>query len=169
MRIALAPTIAVALFAFIGSQGAALEPVTRTVDLPGAPLEITSYTAVYQEGGRYTTEGIRHVVNYRNRGNKAIVALQLGLVSFNVFNEFIGRTNGVDISEVDMGEAKQGQWVDRAYGDFAFLTGVAYVSKVRFSDGEVWEADLAQVAQELSKLERDFDVARLKAQPAKDM
>ena len=36
-------------------------------------------------------------------------------------------------------------------------TCFAYVSKVRFEDGEIWEADLEQIAEEVQKVEADFN------------
>ena len=55
----------------------------------------------------------------------------------------------------------------RAYA-VSFLTGVAYVSKVRFADGTIWAADLDAVAEELRKIEKDFDVMKLKGKPEKE-
>jgi hypothetical protein len=48
------------------------------------------------------------------------------------------------------------------YADFSFLTGVAYISRVRFDDGQIWVADLNAVEGELRKIDKDFDAARLK-------
>ena len=45
---------------------------------------------------------------------------------------------------------------------FSFLTGVAYVSKVRFDNGEIWSTDLESIAEELRKIEAEFDVSKLK-------
>jgi hypothetical protein len=57
---------------------------------------------------------------------------------------------------------KREKWVATSYADFSFHTGVAYVSKVRFDDGEIWSADLTSVVLELRKIEKDFDASRLK-------
>ena len=132
------------------------------------PLNITSYAAVYQEGGRYSTEGIRHTVEYKNNSGKTIVAVQIGLVSFDVWNEFLDRTGGVSLENLDPGESRKGTWVARAYADFSFLTGVAYVSKIRFIDGTIMEADLDAIAQELRKIEEDFDILKLKKKPSEE-
>ena len=59
------------------------------------------------------------------------------------------------------GAASKGTWVATALSDFAFHTGVAYVSKVRFANGEIWKADIDQIASELSKIEEDFDASVL--------
>jgi hypothetical protein len=60
------------------------------------------------------------------------------------------------------GSKEKGKWVATSYADFSFHTGVAYVSKVRFDDEEIWSADLNSVVLELRKIEKDFDASRLK-------
>lgn len=157
--------LAAALFGT--AQVMAIEPETKVMAQPGAPLQITAYNAAYEEGGRYSTEGIHHTVSYKSIADRPIVAAQIGLVSFDIWNEFLDRTNGVTIEDLAPGATKQGTWVARAYSDFAFHTGVAYVAKVRFADGSIWSADLQAVAQELRKIQADFDVAKLKGAPPK--
>ncbi len=66
------------------------------------------------------------------------------------------------MSPVAPSSKEKGGWVARAYADFSFHTGVAYVSKVRFEDGEIWTADLDAIAQEMRKIEKDFDVKQLR-------
>ncbi len=145
-----------------GFAAAALEPVTKIIAQPTSPLTVMSYTAKYQEGGRYTTEGIRHNVQYENTSDSQIVASQIGLLSFDVWNEFLDRTGGVSIKDIGPGGMESGAWVARAYADFTFLTGFAYVGKVRYADGRIWEADLDAIANEVRKIEQGFDVEKLK-------
>jgi len=154
------------IFLMLATQAWAVEPVAKIIAQKAAPLIITSYSAVYLEGGRYNaSEGIRHAVEYKNTTDRTIIAVQIGLVSFDVWNEFINRTNGVSIKDILPGASEKGIWVARAYADFSFLTGFAYVSKVRFSDGTIWSADLDAIAEEMRKIERDFDIQKLKGKP----
>ena len=155
----------VAILILAGGLAFAIIPEAKIIPQTNAPLTVTSYSAEYQEGGRYTTEGIRHSVGYTNTSGKPVVAVQIGLVSFDVWNEFLDRTGGVSIEDIAPGGSKTGTWVARAYADFSFLTGVAYVSKVRFADGTIWAADLEAVADELRKIQKDFDVTKLKGKP----
>src|SRR5688572_9736431 len=124
LRVPLA--VAVSLLAF----SAAPRPRTIVVSQPNAPIEITKYDAKFQRRGTYTTEGISHSLEYRNRGAQKVQAIRFGLVAFDVFNDFLDRTGGVAMDDVDPGRVNQGSWVATAYADFAFLTGVAYVSHV---------------------------------------
>jgi len=157
----------VVAFLSVGAGSRALAPVTQVIAQPDAPIRITSYSAAYQEGGRYATEGIHHNVAYDSATDRKIVAVQIGLVSFDIWNEFLDRTGGVSMDELAPHASSKGTWVARAYADFSFQTGVAYVAKVRFVDGWIWEADLQSIAEELKKIEKDFYVAKLRAKPEK--
>lgn len=155
--------IILTLILLISRQVNGADPVAKIIDQKDSPVEITNYTAKYILGGQYTSEGIRHSVNYKNRSEKTIVAIQFGLVSFDVWNEFLDRTGGMDLTNLVPGGESKGTWVANAYADFSFLTGFAYVRRVRFSDGTIWNADLDAITEELRKIESDFDVQELKA------
>jgi hypothetical protein len=91
-----------------------------------------------------------------------VVAIQLGLVSFDIWNEFLDRTAGVTMDILPAQATSKGMWVASRYADFSFHTGVAYVSKVRFEDSEIRVAGLGAIVAELKKIQADFDVANLK-------
>lgn len=107
-----------------------------------APIAIEGYEADYQrDGGRFSTEGIRHRLRYRNVSDQTIVAVRFGLVAFNAFNEFQDRLGGFTMDRMPPNDDKNGTWVSHAGGGGpAFYTGVAYVDRVRFADGTVWRS-----------------------------
>lgn len=161
----------------VAVSGFALEPVAIVIENPGklnnTPLEVIAYNAHYASAGEegQPVDGIRHLVTYKNVSGKVIVAVRIGFVSFDYFNEFIGTvkglgedllipnsTNAPDFTS-DLGSGSWLQTFERA--DFAFHTGVAYVSAVRFGDGTIWKADPSIVALELSKIQKAFDAALL--------
>lgn len=145
-----------------------IEPVAQVISQPDSPLTIISYSAQYLAGlGGYIQEGIHHEVEYDNTSQRPIVAVKIGLVSFNVWNEFLDHTGGVAIEDLAHGATKKGTWIARGYADFGFMTGVAYVNKVRFDDGTIWSADLNAIADELRKIEQSFDVSTLDGKPEK--
>lgn len=146
---------------FLPCAARALEPVAKIVEQPDAPLKITAYNAAYQEGGRYSTKGIHHAVEYQNISGQIVEAVQIGLVSFDVWNDYLDRTGGLSLDLLAPNAKDKGTWVTGRYRGFSFLTGVAYVSKVRFHNGEIWEVDLQSIADELAKIEEGFDVSRL--------
>ena len=131
----------------------------------GAPLSITQYSAKFEpeeDGGRYSrghSDQIRHTVTYTNTSTKEIVALQIGLASFDAFNSFMDRFSGWSVSQVQPNETKKGEWTQRPYAAFSFQsygTGVAYVNAVRFADGSIWRANLSEVLADLQKFEKDL-------------
>ncbi|MYJ26075.1 MAG: hypothetical protein F4080_11235 [Holophagales bacterium] len=133
----------------------------RVLVQEGAPLSIGRYSAAYQSRGQYSREGIRHEVVVENVTDRKIVAYQLGLLSFNIFNEFQDRLGGYAIKDVVPGGTEEGAWLASALAESSFYTGVAYVSKVRFDDGEVWQADLEEVADQVREIEESFSVESL--------
>jgi hypothetical protein len=139
-----------------------VKTVARIVAQPGAPITITSYAASYGSRSQYSQEGISHYLVFQNNTAKEVVAAQFGLVSFDVFNQFLDRTNGLSTDAIAAGKTQKGGWVASAYGAFAFMSGVAYVNRVRFADGEIWTADMGTIVDELQKIEKDFDASILK-------
>ena len=151
----------------LAAPALALEPLTRVISQPGSPIRITAYGAAYQEGAPNSPEGIRHTVAYENSGDRAMAAVEVSLVSFDLFNEFLDRTAGLTIRDLNPGAGDKRTWVAHAPGDFSFQTGIAYVSRVRFADGTFWNADLKAVGLELKKIQKDFDVTILDHRTAK--
>lgn len=131
----------------------------------GSPLTITQYSATYYpevSSSSYSSgkpEQILHSVTYTNNSNKDIVALQIGLASFDAFNGFMGRFSGWSIQRLAAGGSKSSEWTQRPYATFSFQsygTGVAYVNAVRFEDGSIWRASLKEVLLEMQKFEKDL-------------
>ena len=150
----------------INSQAFALSPTAKIISQTSAPVTITKYDAEYRERTNYSLGGIHHKVSYKNTGKQTIEAIQFGLVSFNIWNEFIGSLAGISMKSNDPGDTENGAWIDNAYGDFAFHSGFAYVKKIRYADGTIWKADLEEIRKELAKIQADFDVKSL--EPKRD-
>jgi hypothetical protein len=141
-------------------------PKTIIIAQPNSPVEITAYGARYAPRSTYSKEGIQHNLTYSNRGSQTIVAIRFGLVSFDVFNRFLGKTGGISMDDLELGKSQKGSWVSSPYADFSFLTGLAYVDLVRLEDGTIWQADESAILEEMRKMEKDFDAKRLKEQGA---
>jgi hypothetical protein len=144
-------------------QSGRLKPETKIIEQPGAPVKITSYSAAYQAASTYSPRnGIEHSVAYQNTTDRLIVAVAFGLVSFDVWNEYLDRLSGISTDPLKPQGKSTGEWESSSYADFSFHTGIAYVSRVRFEDGEIWEADTKAILNEMRKIEKDFDASRLK-------
>lgn len=151
-------------FSLITSTLAVAESAV-TLKQVSSPLTITQYITKFRSetsGTRYSSSNpdeIIHTINYTNSSGKNVVALQIGLASFDAFNGFMGRFSGWSIERVAAGESQKGEWNQRPYAAFSFQgygTGVAYVNAVRFEDGSIWRANLKEVLLEMQKFEKDL-------------
>ena len=128
-----------------------------------APLRIIKYDATYQEESRTAysshSDQIKHTVSCENLSDKRVVAFQIGLVAFDAFNDFMDKFDGWSFKTLNTGENGESVWTQSPYAAFSFRkygTGVAYVSAVRFEDGAIWRANLAEILLELQKFEKDL-------------
>ena len=121
-------------------------------------MEIISYYAYYESS--IGSKGINHSVKYKNVSNRTIVAIQFGLVSYSVWNEFLDKLLGVTIQNIPPGETTyNGSWTTSLVSsDFTFWTGVSYVSMVRFDNGEIWTANKEDITASLQYIENNFDI-----------
>lgn len=160
-------SITLLFLSILGSSYAfALSPVTSIINQTDIPITITKYDAHYQEQNRYGSRGIVHDIAYKNNGKKKIEAVSFGLVSFDIWNEFLDATNGISMEANDPGDVEKGSWIAQAYGDFSFHSGFAYVKKIRYEDGTIWKANLEEIKRELAKVQADFDIKNL--EPKRD-
>lgn len=139
---------------------------TRIIPQSTAPVKINSFTARYvASSSRYVERGIHYELDYENISTKNIVAIEFGLVAFDIWNEFLDRTGGITMTPSAVGQKNKGEWVASRYADFSFHTGVGYVNRVRFVDGEIWTADTNAIVLEMRKIQKDFDASKLKKKP----
>ena len=156
-------TLAAQLFTQPSAVADPPEAEHRVLAQEGAPIVISAYSAGYQPRESFNREGIRHFPIYRNVSTRKKIALQFGLLAFDIFNEFQDRLGGYTIQDVDPGATAKGSWAASARAESAFHTGVAYLSKVRYEDGEVWSADLDNVTMQVQKIEAGFSVESLQS------
>jgi len=130
----------------------ALDPVSLLLNQPDAPLEILDYSAQYNRG---ETEIIEHSVTYQNVGDRKIVAVELVLLSFDIWNELFDRSVRTHVKDLDVSEESDLRLpvpVAPSFDGSTFHTGVAYISRVRFENGEIWSVDLSEIALVLDKI-----------------
>jgi len=138
-----------------------LRPDNKIVEQKDAPIQVTSYRTDYQKRTNDSLEGIRHELEYRNRSGKKIVAIQFGLMSFDLWNEFLARTAGLSTEEISPKGKDKGAWVTPTDSSFAFHTAVVYVERVRFESGEIWNEDPELVLTAMRAVQKDFDPTNL--------
>ena len=140
----------------LGMESLALEPIMKVIPQEDAPIEISYYDADYVSGEGDSRQGVRHAVSVRNLSDQEVVAFEVGLFSFNVFNDFLDRSSGVSMSKISPGRLVRETWMSDSPADFSFLTGVAFISRVRFSDGTIWSEEFRFILDTLQDLELNF-------------
>ena len=147
------------------AQSTKLESASKIIEQPDAPIKILSYKSSYGMHSKVAlvgdkTEGVRHQAEYQNISERGILAVELNYMMFDLFNDYLGFAGGIETDFLKPGDKDKSDGV-ASYGS-TFLTGVAFVNKVRFADGEVWRANLNAIEQELIKIDKEFHVAILK-------
>lgn len=148
-----------------GFAPSAIAQSTVILDQTAAPFDITEFSASYQEGGRYSSEGVRFDVSFSNGTDKAAVAYAIGFFAFDVFNRPLSRPlEGFSVTTIAPGEKGNGAWVQRMSSPALFKeygTGVAYVARVRFGDGSIWNYDEENVLKQLQEFESSLTLEDL--------
>lgn len=157
--------IPIAVIAALTAGYAGAETTANIIPVAESPIELSKFRASYSQGGSYGREGVRYNIAAKNTTDRPIVAISVGFVAFDVFNESMGRgLNGVFIENIEPGETSVGTWNHTVLSAFMFEkwgSAYAYPSKVRFEDGSIWRVDPAQMVEKLQEIEEDFSVEDL--------
>jgi len=157
---------------YAGAQTPKIEYVGKIIDQPDSPVKIISYKCSYGMHSKVAlvgekTQGIRHQTEYQNTSERGILAVGLDYVMFNLFDEFLEWAPTIETDFLKPSEKdKSDGVVDAALytpGQLSsFLTGIVFVSRVRFADGEIWRANLDTVIANLTKIDKEFPASALK-------
>ena len=146
-KVRLAALVALLLVIFSIPCFSGLQRVYVIVNHADSPIEITGF-------GKYAYEDdnrIASVVEYRNRTERSIEALAITMIYFDAFNEREDGVKGISADLLRAHSEDTGVW--STYGTPGFVkTAMAFVSAVRFLDGEVWWADVEEVLEEAADL-----------------
>ena len=152
---------AIALLAGAASPEAQLRTSSRIVEQPDAPVQIVASSSEYQKRTNEGPEGIRHELEFRSQATQKIVAVQFGLISFDIWNEYLARLAGLATEELNPKARKRGVWLTATDQAVGFLTAVVYVDRVRFESGEIWIADRDQILTAMRAIQKNFDPENL--------
>ena len=117
--------------------------------------------------GNRSADSILHSLTVSNKSDREIDVYEVGLASFDAFNELLTRSGGWATTRIAVGAQHKGDWEQKPSGAFRFNkfgTAVAYVNAVRFTDGTIWRADPGAVLVELQKFAKDLKPEDLKEQ-----
>jgi hypothetical protein len=125
------------------SSGAGSQEVHRVLAQPDAPVSVRRYEPEPMSFGPEIGDQVHHEVRVRNDSDRVVVAVKIGVLTYDVFNEFM--ESAEDIFVVDLLPGMRKSHYMRTYHEDSshFLTGLTYIVKVRFQDGEIWEASEA--------------------------
>ena len=150
----------IALGCTISAAGRAQGYENVTLSQPDAPLRITDYKAEFVDQNHYAEDGIMHRVEVQNPTGPNVVAYSIGLVALDAFGDYMDSFVGYAVSAVQQGQSDHASWhqsVMDAYSFEEYGTGIAFVRAVRFEDGTVWKAAMAQVTPELKGYAPEFE------------
>ncbi len=101
-------------------------------------------------------------MEYENVTDRKIIAIELGLVSFDVWDDFLHFMHGLDMEKLSPGNDEDGFWKGYDKKSYSLKLGMAFVNRVRFEDGEIWHADAEKILQELQKVDSSIDIDDIK-------
>jgi hypothetical protein len=148
------------------SGPAKTDKYNHVIEVPDAPVKITEYSSSYNGvESRYSSAGIHHNVKYIRTSPKEIMAVQVAFISFGLWNDFIDVMHGFSKGDVKPNKPETASWISRAWNESSHLTGVAFVSRVRFADDTIWQADERFVLDAVRKLSFQLEASALTPKP----
>jgi hypothetical protein len=95
--------------------------------------------------------------SWKSTSQQPIVAIEMVMLKYDAFDErligsrfIVQGTNSVNWSPLQPGKSSSDGSI--SFRDEDVFTGVAYVRRVRLSDGTVWRVDESKLLQELKKV-----------------
>ncbi len=124
-----------------------LTRVYAIVNMDDAPVEIVDFGGYLGEDEDHITS----VVQYKNRTERSIEAVAIAMIYYGPFNEKENSARAISTDICGPHAEFRGLWSTYGEPDFE-KTAVAYVSAVRFIDGEVWRADIDEVLRKAGNM-----------------
>ena len=113
------------------------------------PIRISKFNAVYSKGNNSEQKGLNLRVHFYNQSQKSITAVEIGFISYDIWDNYLGLITGLQVEKLDRREETNKIWIDNSDDAYTFFTGFAFVSRVRYSDGEFWKGSLEHVANKI--------------------
>ncbi|WP_156473061.1 hypothetical protein [Pseudorhodoferax sp. Leaf265] len=124
-------------------------------------VELTQFTFSNEDRdrGRGLSSDTRFIANYswKNTSQQPIIALEIVMLKYDAFDErligsrfIVQGTNSANWSPLQPGQSSSDGSI--GFRDEDVYTGIAYVRRVRLSDGSVWRVDDSKLLQELKKV-----------------
>ncbi|MGY8905090.1 MAG: hypothetical protein ACKVIH_11140 [Burkholderiales bacterium] len=155
--------LAAVIATFVSVAGAAQNYEDRkayTVNLsPHVEITNFSFANADRDRGRGLSTETRFMAHYswKSTSQQPIIALEIVMLKYDAFDErligsrfIVQGTNSVNWSPLQPGQSSSDGSI--SFRDEDVFTGIAYVRRVRLSDGTVWRVDESKLLQELKKV-----------------
>lgn len=130
-------------------------PKAMKLDLADKAIRINNYTAKY-EGDIVKdilgSKGIKHILLLKNTSKQDIVAIQIGFVYFNYFNEPVGYTSTLVLDVLPKGEEKEVEAKGKFVGDATTYGCFAFVHKIKYADRSVQIIDTEVAKKKINSI-----------------
>jgi hypothetical protein len=134
---ALAMAFQIGLLLHSGALGQTRHTVMPQAD---SPVQAVAYEAEIWGTGSGLGDGVNHDFRFQNVSDRGVVAVKFGLLCYDIFDEFQDGTEEIVVRDLAPGETTRYTFQSFPPAPSSFYTGLIYVRKVRFLDGEIWEA-----------------------------
>ena len=155
--------VAAVVAMFASTAGAAQNYPDRkahTVNLcPHVEITDFSFANEDRDRGRGLSSETRFMTKYawKSTSQQPIAALEIVMLKYDAFDErligsrfIVQGTNSVNWSPLPVGQSSSDGSI--SFRDEDVFTGIAYVRRVRLTDGTVWRVDESKLLQELKKV-----------------
>ncbi len=145
-----APFAFTSMFGGTFNKGSSLMRESILLNDPDSPVQITKTQTRFE----LVKSNFDFVSTNQFDTKKPIAAVSVHHIVFDVFGRHIDHLSTIDVSDRDIGRhAKEARW--KSLGDYVpvLLTTVAYVGRVRLSDGTQWVFDEDQLLAALRRLQ----------------
>lgn len=139
-------------FAYI-NMNAKLNRIFWVINNPDCPIKLSEagLKPKWKE-----VEGFWYEVKGKAIAKQKIQAIQVNFFAFSVFDKWISAHNGTEIIEMESGKEfslkKLGRFPANWKTFHYFFQTVAYVSRVRLDNNEIWEQDYEEIKNQILEL-----------------
>ncbi len=142
-----------------GKDRSGAEPKLLFVNQIDAPLKLSGYSVEWLNSEHTRVSVPTHSIEFKNTSKREIVAVQIGFVFLGIWNEYLDTAHGFSLLSLEPDEESSRSWIIEStkFSSAEIFTGIAYVNRIRFANGEAWKANPGHLLKELRKIEKSSE------------
>ena len=159
----------VLLAALIHASSIALYAQAKLNILPQrtTPIKIEKFETQFKTPPEYRYGAVVHKIAFKNVTRRVVDAVQFRIISFDVFEGIQNNIAAVCTEPLLPGMPLKGEWYNDYEEAFMFGRGILYVEKVKYIDGELWEADAENILYSMKDIREDFKTVSFENPPSR--